>query len=84
MNVRLSPDLQECVDEKVKTGEHPTAEDVVQAALANLRQQEGFRHLSAEQVEAVLPGVREKIASRHCWLGRLREDLTDEPRRFGR
>lgn len=62
MNLRLSPELEKFVDEKVKTGEYATPEDVVRAALVTLRQQEGLGRLTAEQVHAAFPGLGEKIA----------------------
>lgn len=62
MNLRLSPELEKFVDEKVRSGEYATAEDVVRAALVNLRQQENLRHLTAEQVHTIYPGLDEKIA----------------------
>lgn len=42
MNVPLQPDIEAFVDEKVRSGQYATREDVIRAGLVALRQHESF------------------------------------------
>ena len=42
MNVTLRPDLQAFLEEKLRSGQYATAEDVIRAGLAALKQHESF------------------------------------------
>ncbi len=58
----LSPQLQRLIEAHVESGHYHTAEDVVAAAIASLEQQDAIARLSTEELEAMYPGMAEKIA----------------------
>lgn len=62
MTVSLSDNLKSLVDERVRSGRYANAEEVIAAALLTLDQQEHLAELPLEQLEAAMPGLREKIA----------------------
>lgn len=55
MNVSLSPELERFVEEKIRAGQYQSADEVVNSAIAMLRQQET---LSAEDITE----LRQEIA----------------------
>ena len=61
MDLILSPDVQQFVDEKVKSGEYARPEDVVYAGLVTLMHQTNLSQLSPEELEAIFPNLRQKI-----------------------
>ncbi len=54
MNVSLTPELEQWVDEKVRSGRYASASEVIREALRLLEEQELAR-------QKTLAGVREKI-----------------------
>ncbi len=50
MNVSLTPALEEFVQQKVKSGRYPSANEVVRAALQLLEQQDMQRQMRLEQL----------------------------------
>lgn len=54
MNVTLRPDLQEFVAQKLRSGQYATMEELVQAGLAALKQQETFGDFAPGQLDALL------------------------------
>jgi len=50
MNVSLTPDLEEFVQQKVKSGRYPSANEVVRVALQLLEQQDTQRQIRLEQL----------------------------------
>lgn len=61
MQVSLTDDLQRFVEEQVRSGRYATAEDVLRAALAALRQLESLDRWTNDELEAAFPGTRSKI-----------------------
>jgi Arc/MetJ-type ribon-helix-helix transcriptional regulator len=62
MNLSLPSEIQKVIDERVKSGSYRRAEDVVAAAVVSLGQQERAMQLTAAELEAVYPSLREKLA----------------------
>jgi Arc/MetJ-type ribon-helix-helix transcriptional regulator len=62
MNLILTPEMQRFVDECVRSGQFATPEDVVLTALAALMRDDPLKSLSADEMEEMYPGLREKIA----------------------
>jgi putative addiction module CopG family antidote len=54
MTLTLGPQLQNLIDERVKSGKYATAEDVVAAAMASLDQQERFGDFEAGELDELL------------------------------
>ena len=54
MNLSLDADLQQLIDERVKSGKYATAEDVVAAALRTLEQQERFGDFEPGELDELL------------------------------
>ena len=63
MNVTLSGKMQRFVNDKLKAGRYSTPRDVVHAGLAALMQQENIEKLSIEELEAIYPNLRAKVAA---------------------
>lgn len=61
MQVSLPIELQRFVDEKLASGAYATAEDVLRAGLALLRQAERFGDFSAGELEALLAEGEESL-----------------------
>lgn len=78
MNVTLSGKMQQFVDEKLKAGRYSTPQDVVHAGLAALMQQEDLETLSIEELEAIYPELRQKVAAglREAREGKLTDGET--------
>jgi putative addiction module CopG family antidote len=62
MKVALKAEMKQFVEQQVKSGRFASPEDVVHAALAVLMQHRAFEDLSTEELEAVFPDLRGKIA----------------------
>lgn len=62
MNLCLSPEIEKAIEERISSGKYGRAEDVVAAAVVSLGQQERAMQLSASELEAVYPNLREKLA----------------------
>jgi antitoxin ParD1/3/4 len=62
MDLTLTPELQRYVEQKVKSGQYATPQDVVHAALAALMQQDDLASMPVEELETLYPGFRQKIA----------------------
>ena len=62
MNFALTKDLEQFIEERLRRGRYPSAEDVVRAGFASLRQQEAIESLSAGEIEAIFPDIRARIA----------------------
>jgi antitoxin ParD1/3/4 len=62
MELTLTPEMQRYLDAKVKSGKYATPQDVIHAALATLRQHDDIASLPADELEALYPGFRQKIA----------------------
>jgi putative addiction module CopG family antidote len=54
MNLSLKPALRQFVEGKLKSGEYASAEDVVEAGLAALRQQENWGKFEAGELDRLL------------------------------
>jgi antitoxin ParD1/3/4 len=54
MNLSLSEDVQKLIDQRVRSGQYATPEDVVPAALNTLEQQEQFGDFPPEDLDALL------------------------------
>jgi antitoxin ParD1/3/4 len=54
MQLSLSPDVQQLIQERVNSGKYPTAEDVVAAAIRALDQQEQFGDFEADELDHLL------------------------------
>jgi putative addiction module CopG family antidote len=78
MNVTLSGKMRRFVDEKLKAGRYSTPQDVVHAGLAALMQQEDIEKLSVEELEAIYPNLRAKVAAgvREAREGKLTDGET--------
>lgn len=61
MVVEISPELQEFIDELVKSGRFESPSAVVSAALVSLELQESMAHLPEGALEAMYPGINEMI-----------------------
>lgn len=62
MDLTLTPDMQRFVDAKVKGGQYAAPADVIRAALTALMQQDNLASLPVEELDAIYPGFRQKIA----------------------
>ena len=54
MNVSLSPRMQKFVDDKIKAGEYPSADAVVEAALASLQRQQAAGDFAPGELDELL------------------------------
>lgn len=61
MNLSLDPKLQKLIDERVKSGQYASAEDVVAAALLTLDQQERFGGFAAGELDTLLAEGEQSI-----------------------
>ncbi len=60
MNVSLTPELENLVQEKVKSGNYNSASEVVREALRLLKDHEQFRELRREEIRReVMKGVEQ-------------------------
>ena len=58
MNFALTKDLEQFIEERLRRGRYPGAEDACRAGLQSLRQQEAIESLSAGEIEAIFPDLR--------------------------
>lgn len=60
MNVSLSPELENLINEKVKSGDYNSASEVVREALRLLKEQDELKRIRREEVRReVMKGVEE-------------------------
>lgn len=78
MNLSLNPDVQKFIEEKVRTGDYSTPEDVVHTAIARLQSDEalGLEELDDEE----LAPIEEGLAQAKRGEGRPWEEVRDELR----
>lgn len=62
MDLSLSPEIQKKIEDRVGAGQYERAEDVLTAALLTLDQHERRLQLGASELEAIFPGLHEKLA----------------------
>src|SRR5438105_2046093 len=61
MTISLSSEAQQLIEERLKSGRYATAEDVVLAALATLRQQEAHEDYAPGELAALVAEGEESI-----------------------
>jgi putative addiction module CopG family antidote len=61
MEVTLTPEMRAFVDRMVRDGTYGSAADVLRAGLAALMRQERVEELDAGSLEAIYPGLLQKI-----------------------
>ena len=54
MELSLKPELRKFIEDKVRAGDYGSAEEVVEAGLAALRQHEGFGDFEAGEMDGLL------------------------------
>lgn len=97
MPVSLSPETQKLIEDRMKDAGFVSADEFVRAAIFSLDQQDWLRRASTVELEAMYPGIREKIAEgiADAEAGRLtdgeeffaeleREEQDSEAQRHGR
>ncbi|HXE53852.1 MAG TPA: hypothetical protein VN541_12595 [Tepidisphaeraceae bacterium] len=62
MVVSLSPDTQKLIEERMKKKDFQSADELVRAALGLLDMQDRLGNIGDDELEAIYPGFREKIA----------------------
>lgn len=62
MPLSLSPETQKLIEDRMNAAGFSSADDFVQAAILSLDQQDWLRRASPDELEAMYPGIREKIA----------------------
>jgi antitoxin ParD1/3/4 len=62
MHLSLNPEMQKLIDERLKSGQYTTAEDVVAAALMTLDQQERFGDFAPGELDELLAEGEQSIA----------------------
>ncbi len=62
MSIALSPEIERLIDERVRSGRYRSPEELVTAAVSILDQYQRLTDLSAEDLDLLYPGFREKIA----------------------
>ena len=80
MEIALDPATRRFIEQKVRNGAYPSAEAVVQAGLASLRQQEEFGEFAAGELDKLLADGEQSIATE----GTLDGDEALAARRAGR
>lgn len=63
MQLSLPLDIQRQIEERVRSGQYRSAEDVVTAAVSTLAQQEAYGEFEAGELDAIL-GVGEEALTR--------------------
>ena len=56
MDVSLDPELLKLIDEHIRSGRYATADEVMQAGLGALLQQESFGDFAPGELDALLAG----------------------------
>jgi Arc/MetJ-type ribon-helix-helix transcriptional regulator len=69
MNLTLSADLRQLIDERVKAGKYATPEDVVAAAMLSLDQQEQFGDFAPGELDELLAEGERSIESDGTLVG---------------
>lgn len=69
MNVNLSPAMKEFVDRKLQAGEYQSAEQVLEAGLAILQQQETRPDFAPGELDALIAVGEADIAAGHVYDG---------------
>lgn len=62
MEVSLTPELENLIDAKVRSGEYATAADVIRAGLASLVQEEAFGDFAPGEFDALIAIGERSIA----------------------
>ena len=62
MSYSLSPDIQKRIDDRVRSGQYRSAEDVIAAAITHLDQQDGLANLPPDDLEILVPELYQKLA----------------------
>lgn len=61
MTLSLGPELEQFIEEKVRSGQYASREDVVRAGLTTLMQHDRLEQLPLDELEVMFPGFRSKI-----------------------
>jgi antitoxin ParD1/3/4 len=61
MTLTLAPNEEQFIEEKIRSGEYASREEVLRAALATLMDQDQLARLSMDELETVFPDFRKKI-----------------------
>ncbi|HXE54149.1 MAG TPA: type II toxin-antitoxin system ParD family antitoxin [Tepidisphaeraceae bacterium] len=69
MNISLSPKMQKFVAEKVKQGRYDTPEQVIEAGLASLEQQEAYGDFASGELDCLLAEGEADIAAGRVYDG---------------
>lgn len=62
MNRALAPGIWRLIEKRVKSGRYATADEVILAAMTSLDQHDHIADLGPGEIDAVFPGLREKLA----------------------
>lgn len=62
MTLMLDQDIQEFIAEELRAGRFEKPEDVVRAAFARFMQLQRIETLPLDELEAIFPGFRQKVA----------------------
>jgi Arc/MetJ-type ribon-helix-helix transcriptional regulator len=62
MAITLTPETQKLIEERMKQGGFPSADEVVRAALVSMDQQDPLRVVKDAELDTLYPGFREKTA----------------------
>lgn len=63
MNLSLPPDIVSLVERAMRVGKYQSVDDAIRAGLFMLLQTDRLECLPAEELEAIIPGFREKVAA---------------------
>jgi len=77
MNVSLTPELENLVNQKVKTGMYNSASEVVREALRLLDEQDRIKEMRLEELRADIRKGRDKIRSGNYIEVKTDEELTE-------
>lgn len=61
MDLAISPQIKQLIDDRVASGRYATAEDVITAAVMQLTQRESQEDLPADELRLIYPDLDEKI-----------------------
>ena|SRR5687768_15454574 len=62
MSYTPSPDIQKLIDDRVRSGQYRSADDLLAAALTSLGHQDRLAELPPDDLELLFPQLRQKIA----------------------
>ena len=77
MNVSLTPELENLVNQKVKTGLYNSASEVIREALRLLEEKDRIREMRLEELRAEIQKGRDQIRSGNYIEVRTNEELTE-------